>query len=851
MASSSLPKVAVLVSRTAGRRHLDACLSSLETQSYPRSQFEVQVVDAGAAGCAARINAAVQQCQAEHIAVLGGGWRADARWLSELVAAADRHSASAVGSRMVDASGRSDSLESSGLSLAGLPMPSASHDTAGLRAEDRVLFPTSAALFQRSAFLDAGGLDESFLGVFEHVDLGWRLNVLGQYVVFAPQAVAYQQEARRPSPADRVRRLRLCERNALAMIYKQYETRTLERVLPAAVALSLTRGLTGSGVDTLALPLSSRPPDTVAIAPEAVAHLIALEDFCRRLPALEQARAAIQERRRTPDQELWPLFAQPLRLQDKGGAPGSPIHGIADTLVRDLGIDALISSGKNESPQGPAVDATGHPGPAGPGGFNRAARARTEVAASWPSQTPKVSIVILTALGATHLGECLASLRDQTYPADRIEVIVVDNASAEDPTAAAEAGFPGVRVIRNASNVGFARGNNIGAAAATGDWLIFLNDDTRVAPDWLAQLVATARRRGASAVASRILDWSGTRIDFVDGAVNFQGKGFQLHYDAPVDSIALDEKPLLFACGCAVLIDRGVFMSTGQWDEGTFAYYEDVELGWRLNLLGHAVWLAPAAVVHHKHHGTSGRWPEPPRVRLYERNSLRMLYELLETGSLTRVLPAALLLSADRALLSTTLSRATDIAPASPAEAVESRLTLRRIVASAKGSLRRRGVTRTMSIGRALRWVGIRGLAGVVRDAVGARVVAGAPARRPAYLVERVTRPGGALEEMTPEVLPIEAAAMLSGLYGFLADLPAVSQRRADVQQRRRTTDAEIVTRFGSHWNQQCPARHQHEHNTAHAILVGELGLTHDEMVATPHPATSPPELGSPVASAT
>jgi hypothetical protein len=87
---------------------------------------------------------------------------------------------------------------------------------------------------------------------------------------------------------------------------------------------------------------------------------------------------------------------------------------------------------------------------------------------------------------------------------------------------------------------------------------------------------------------------------------------------------------MLFACGCAMLIDRAVFVDAGGWDEGTFAYYEDVELGWRLNLLGHAIWFAPGAVVRHKHHGTSGRWAEPPRIRLYERNSLRMVYELLD-----------------------------------------------------------------------------------------------------------------------------------------------------------------------------------------------------------------------------
>ena len=152
-------------------------------------------------------------------------------------------------------------------------------------------------------------------------------------------------------------------------------------------------------------------------------------------------------------------------------------------------------------------------------------------------------------------------------------------------------------------------------------------------------------------------------MDFVEGAVNFEGKGFQLTTAHRPTSVTPQEQPLLFACGCAMLIDRAVLADIGGWDEESFAYYEDVELGWRLHLLGHEVWLAPRAIIYHKHHGTSGRWPEPPRLRLYERNSLRLLYCLLQTESLARALPAALLLAADRALLAIGPSRVADAAP--------------------------------------------------------------------------------------------------------------------------------------------------------------------------------------------
>ena len=121
-------------------------------------------------------------------------------------------------------------------------------------------------------------------------------------------------------------------------------------------------------------------------------------------------------------------------------------------------------------------------------------------------------------------------------------------------------------------------------------------------------------------------------------AVNFEGRGFQHHIGAPARLTPGRESPLLFACGAAMLVARDVFLDAGGWDEGTFAYYEDVELGWRLWLLGHQVWFAPNAVIYHKHHGTSGRWAEPPRLRLLERNALRMVYTHLEPATLARTL---------------------------------------------------------------------------------------------------------------------------------------------------------------------------------------------------------------------
>ena len=132
-------------------------------------------------------------------------------------------------------------------------------------------------------------------------------------------------------------------------------------------------------------------------------------------------------------------------------------------------------------------------------------------------------------------------------------------------------------------------------------------------------------------------------------------------------------------------------------------------------------------------------------------------------------------------------------------------------------------MTRRTPVGQALARLGIRGLLGVARDVLVPRRVTRTPEPRAAYLIERAMP--ATFDEVQFESLPIEAAAMLSGIYGFLADLPALTQRRADVQRRRRTTDLEIVSRFGSHWSHPCHARFQHEHNQLLAMLIDEFAL--------------------------
>ncbi|MBE2201698.1 MAG: glycosyltransferase family 2 protein [Anaerolinea sp.] len=265
---------------------------------------------------------------------------------------------------------------------------------------------------------------------------------------------------------------------------------------------------------------------------------------------------------------------------------------------------------------------------------------------------PTVSILILNYNSMAHLQANLDALTRLDYPADRLEILLVDNASSDGSVAWVAAHYPAVRLVQNGANLGFAAGNNAGAAAATGEWLAILNPDIRVRPDWLTEMIRpTQQDPGVTAVAAKMLNWEGTAVDFADAAINFMGWGNQPGLGSAQLAQFDTAKPLLFPCGGAMLIRRDLFLESGGFDPDYFAYFEDVDLGWRLWLLGHKVMYAPRAIVYHRHHGS---WQSVASAKVWllsERNTLLTLLKNYGDANLASILPAALLLTLQRAFL--------------------------------------------------------------------------------------------------------------------------------------------------------------------------------------------------------
>jgi GT2 family glycosyltransferase len=271
-----------------------------------------------------------------------------------------------------------------------------------------------------------------------------------------------------------------------------------------------------------------------------------------------------------------------------------------------------------------------------------------------PAQTerrwPSVSVLVVNYNGRDYLDRCLTSLRELDYPSEQLEVVLVDNASSDGSVEHVRAQFPEVRLLVNDDNVGFSPAVNQAAEAATGAFLALLNNDAAADPAWLrAAIPVLEGEPDVACVASKILREDGETVDYAGGQLSFYGHGFAKgveQADAADDRI----RDTLFASGGAMIVRRSTFLDVGGFDDSYFAFFEDVDLGWRLWILGYSVKYVPASRVFHRHHGTIERFGYARERYLLERNALATVFKNYADDRLSRILPASLLLTLFRGL---------------------------------------------------------------------------------------------------------------------------------------------------------------------------------------------------------
>jgi len=219
---------------------------------------------------------------------------------------------------------------------------------------------------------------------------------------------------------------------------------------------------------------------------------------------------------------------------------------------------------------------------------------------------PRVSIVVLNWNGLEDTVACLESLKKITYPS--YEVVVVDNCSRGNDAEALEEKFRGyAHVVRNDRNYGYTGGNNIGIRhvldRTSPEYLLILNNDTVVAPDFLERMIKTAESDASIGIAGPKVYYHEfpDRIQSAGAKVNMRKGQASLIGVKEVDTGQYDEqREVDYVIGCCLLIKREVTQKVGLFDENYFCYWDETDYCFRAREAGYRIVYVPGAKIWHK-----------------------------------------------------------------------------------------------------------------------------------------------------------------------------------------------------------------------------------------------------------
>ena len=242
-----------------------------------------------------------------------------------------------------------------------------------------------------------------------------------------------------------------------------------------------------------------------------------------------------------------------------------------------------------------------------------------------------VSIVIPHWNNVDVLSECLESISNTDF--ENFETIVVDNASTDNSVASVRSNYPNVKLIENDKNYGYAGGCNIGAEAASGDFLIFLNNDTVQEKDWISNLIKTINSDDKiAAVQPKILNYYNRNVfDYAGGSGGHMdiycfpfARGRIFSFQENDEGQYNNKEKCFWSSGTCFMVRRELFQKAGGFDDSFFAHMEEIDLCWRLYAMGFEVWVEPDSVVYHKNALTLPMYSHK-KYYLNHRNSLLML----------------------------------------------------------------------------------------------------------------------------------------------------------------------------------------------------------------------------------
>jgi hypothetical protein len=218
---------------------------------------------------------------------------------------------------------------------------------------------------------------------------------------------------------------------------------------------------------------------------------------------------------------------------------------------------------------------------------------------------PFVTLLVLNYNGKKYLPSCLDSLLKTNYP--KFEVVVIDNCSLDNSVDFIKMNYPNVRVIKNNENLGYACAINSAMDIIKSEYVVFLNNDIVVKPEWLKQLIPFIKVSNVAAVNPKILFLSNKKIiNAAGGSCDIYGVGWN-RGNGEFDNGQFEAvEEVFYVNGTAMLTKKSVWKDVGAFDERYFLYGEDLDWCWRARLKGYKLLYVPSAKIYHRWRGSKG-----------------------------------------------------------------------------------------------------------------------------------------------------------------------------------------------------------------------------------------------------
>jgi len=221
-----------------------------------------------------------------------------------------------------------------------------------------------------------------------------------------------------------------------------------------------------------------------------------------------------------------------------------------------------------------------------------------------------IAVVIVNWNTGPYLRKCLQSLKAQKLKPAR--VLIVDNASTDGSITSLEKESENYEIIRLETNKGFAFANNLAVKKVDDcNWIAFLNPDAFAHPEWLENLIDAAEKFPEyKSFGSHMLKHGTDKVDGTGDIYHVCGSAWRRDYEAKSLKVDRDVGEIFSPCAAASFIRKDIFSEVGGFDENFFTYFEDVDLGFRLQLKGYRSLYVPNAVVEHVGSASSSRYSD-------------------------------------------------------------------------------------------------------------------------------------------------------------------------------------------------------------------------------------------------